>query len=389
MEATPRWARRDDGWWAGVGAALALATGLITAFAVSWRGVEIAHGQRVDATRVRIEAIGASAVCAAALLARRRWPRLPTAVLVVFAFVPPALLMRWQHVEGTMFLLVVAVSYVAITETDERTRLAVGAVAVALPAVINYHIRYTWGWPYWTMGIAFAWLSAAQTRRFRHLVVELEATRERLAEQAVFTERRRIAAELHDLVGHSLTVVLLFLTGARRRVHEDPSNAEEALREAEEIARRSLLDIRRSVADLRQDAGPADLQPAPGVCDVPRLIEQARSAGSDIGLEVVGPVDQVETVTGLAVYRVVQESLANAAKHAPGAVVHVRVDVDDEAVGVEVVDRGGSRPGGGVGGVGLIGMRERVEALGGRLTAGPSPEGWRVDAVLPRGSRNR
>jgi signal transduction histidine kinase len=389
MEATPRWARRDDGWWAGVGAALALATGIITALAVSGHGVELARGQRVDATRVRIEAIAASAVCAAVLLARRRWPGLPTAVLAVFGFAPAALLMHWQHVEGTMFLLVVTVSYVAITETDDRTRLAVGAVAVALPVVINYNIQLTWGWPYWTMGITFAWLSAIQTRRFRQLVVELEATRERLAEQAVFTERRRIAADLHDLVGHSLTVVLLFLTGARRRVHEDPSKAEEALTEAEEIARRSLLDIRRSVAGLRHDAGPADLQPAPGVCDVPRLIEQARSAGSDIGLEVVGPVDQVETVTGLAVYRVVQESLANAAKHAPGAVVHVRVDVDDNAVGVEVVDRGGSRSSGGIGGVGLIGMRERVEALGGRLTAGPGPEGWRVDAILPRGSRNR
>jgi signal transduction histidine kinase len=219
--------------------------------------------------------------------------------------------------------------------------------------------------------------------------VELEAARERLAQQAVFTERRRIAAELHDLVGHSLTVVLLFLTGARRRVREDPSNAEQALREAEEIGRRSLAEVRRSVAGLREGGGSADLQPVAGVYDVPGLIDQARSAGSDVGLRFNGPLDQVEAVTGLAIYRVIQESLANATKHAPGSAVRVRIDVDEKSVGVEVVDRGGSRGPSTVGGVGLIGMRERVEALGGRLTVGPQPEGWRVEAVLPRGSHSR
>jgi signal transduction histidine kinase len=202
------------------------------------------------------------------------------------------------------------------------------------------------------------------------------------------TERRRIASELHDLVGHSLTVVLLFLTGARRRVHEDPSSAEDALREAEEVGRRTLAEVRRSVASLREK-GPSDLQPAPGMVDIPKLIEQARSAGSDVGLQMGGPVDRVEMVTGSAVYRVIQESLANAAKHAPGAVVKVSVEVDDTAVGVEVVDAGGSRSSGGVGGVGLIGMRERVEVLGGSLTAGPESGGWRVSAVMPRGSQVR
>jgi signal transduction histidine kinase len=387
MEATPGWARRDDGWWAAVGAVLALVTGIVTAVA-SRRDVA-ENGTLSQSALVRTLVIVVSVLCAAAMLARRRWPRLPSLVVAVFAFVPPALLVRWQTVEGTMFLVVVGVSYIAITEPDTWTRRAVGAVAVALPAVITYHLPFTWGWPYWTMGIAFSWLFGVQTRRFRLLVLELEATRERLAEQAAFTERRRIAAELHDLVGHSLTVVLLFLTGARRRVHEDPSNAEEALREAEEIGRRSLADIRRSVAGLREGGGSADLQPVAGVCDVPGLIEQARSAGSDVGLQTGGPLEQVEAVTGLAVYRVIQESLANSTRHAPGSAVWVRIDVDETSVGVEVVTRGGSPGPSTVGGVGLIGMRERVEALGGSLTVGPQPEGWRVEAVLPRGSHIR
>ena len=386
MEATPRWARREDGWWAGVGAILALAAGLITAFTVRRSALVDTGGQHVDIALVRFAAIAASALCAGVLLARRRWPRLPTVLVVLVAFVPPAVLLRWRHVEGTLFLVVVAVSYVAITEVDDRTRLTVGVAAVALAPVLAYHSGYTWGWPYWMMGIAFAWLSATQTRRFRELVVALEATRSQLTEQAVFTERRRIASELHDLVGHSLTTVLLFLTGARRRVHEDPAVAEDALREAEDISRRSLAEIRRSVGGLRRDHEPSDLWPAPGVSDIPRLVEQACSAGCEVGLEVNGNLDQVDAVTGLAVCRVVQESLANAVKHAPGAAVVVRVGVDERRIGVDVVDQGGSRSAAAsaAGGVGLIGMRERVETLGGTLQAGPEPGGWRVRAVLPR-----
>ena len=385
VDATPRWARRDDGWWAGVAAALAVAVGLLTAVAIR-SNISLTDDHVVKPGPARVEALAASLLFAAALLARRRWPPFPTVVVVVCAYVPATVLMRWQHIEGTMFLIVIALSYVAITEADERTRLAVGASGVALPALIDYHIRYTWGWPYWMMGIAFAWLSATQTRRFRELVVALEATRSQLTEQAVFTERRRIASELHDLVGHSLTTVLLFLTGARRRVHEDPAVAEDALREAEDISRRSLAEIRRSVGGLRRDHEPSDLWPAPGVSDIPRLVEQACSAGCEVGLEVNGNLDQVDAVTGLAVCRVVQESLANAVKHAPGAAVVVRVGVDERRIGVDVVDQGGSRSAAAsaAGGVGLIGMRERVETLGGTLQAGPEPGGWRVRAVLPR-----
>jgi signal transduction histidine kinase len=283
-----------------------------------------------------------------------------------------------------MFFIVVAVSYVALSNPGGRYQLAIGASAIALPAVMALVTSYSWGWPFWMIGIGFGWVFGLQTRRFRLLVAELEAARERLTEQAVFTERRRIASELHDLVGHSLTVVLLFLTGARHRVKENPASAEDALREAEEIGRQSLAEIRSNVAALRARDGHAALSPTPRVCDVSALIDQARSAGSDVRLDLQGPVDEVETVTGLAVYRVVQESLANASKHAPGAAVRVQVAVDDRAVGVEVVNDGGRPPPAGVGGMGLVGMRERVEALGGRLTAGPQPGGWRVEATMPR-----
>ncbi|HYT11009.1 MAG TPA: histidine kinase, partial [Mycobacteriales bacterium] len=254
------------------------------------------------------------------------------------------------------------------------------------PAAVTLAAQPDWGWPFWTGGIVFGWLSAEQTRRFRALVAELTATRERLAEQAVHLERRRIAAELHDLVGHSLGVLLLHVTGARRRVRDDPDAAEEALRQAEGIGKAGLTEIRRSVAALRDEAGTA-LAPTLTAADVPELVKRTAAAGSTVRLTVTGELDAVEAIIGLAVYRVVQESLANATRHASGAPAQVRVAVRPDVVEVVVTDAGSaSRPSGaaGAGGVGLVGMRERVEALGGTLDAGPTPTGWRVQARIPR-----
>jgi signal transduction histidine kinase len=233
------------------------------------------------------------------------------------------------------------------------------------------------------IGIAFGWLSAEQMRRFRQLVAELEATRERLAAQAVHLERRRIAADLHDLVGHSLTVVLLYLTGARRQVQDDPAGAAAALREAEEIGRASLAEIRRNVAALR-DSSDGGTAPTPTAGDLVELVKQLVAAGSVIDLHVTGDLATVEAIVGAVVFRVVQESLNNAARHAPGAPVRVDVAVGLDAVDTSVIDDGGMAAAGPGGGVGLVGMRERVEAIGGTLQAGPLPHGWAVQAWVPR-----
>jgi signal transduction histidine kinase len=373
---TPRWASRDDRWWAGAAAILALNIGAISLLTVEgWTRLEVAI---------------VTLIVSAAFLARRQWPSMPTAVLVAWTFTPPFVLNLAHHAEGTLFLIVLATSYVALSEPDGRYRLAVLGVALAIPPIVAVAARgrYSYGWPYWMVGIAFGWVSGMQIWRFRLLVSELEAARQVLAEQAVFAERRRIASELHDLVGHSLTVVLLFLTGARHRVREDPRSAEEALAEAEEIGRRSLAEIRANVAALRSGDDPTTFSPAPTVGDLATLIDQSRSAGTSVGLDLGGPIDELEGVIAAAVYRVVQEGLANAAKHAPGANVDVSVHVDDKGVAVVVVDSGGVQAPApsGVAGVGLIGMRERVESLGGQLDVGPEPGngGWRVGATIPR-----
>ena len=371
----PSWTSRGHAWFAGAAAAVAAAVGVL--------GVVGTPGA---AARLEVAALSALTV-AGFLVASRR--RLPTALLAAWTFAPAIVLALRERGEGTMFLLIVALSYLVLVEDDRRVRIAAGAVAVLTPAAVTLAVRPDWGWPFWTAGILFGWLSAEQMRRFRALVAELTATRERLAEQAVLLERRRIAAELHDLVGHSLGVLLLHVTGARRRIRDDPAGAEQALRQAETIGRSGLAEIRRGVAALRDEPGTA-LAPTPTAADLPELVERTAAAGSRVELAVTGELAGVAAMTGLAVYRVVQESLANAARHAPGAPVQVRVQVRPDAVEVAVVDSGpaaagSTRPAAGPGaGVGLVGMRERVEALGGTLSAGRVPGGWRVAASLPR-----
>jgi len=316
---------------------------------------------------------------------------MPPALLVAWTFTPAVVLNVRERGEGTMFLLVVALSFLVLVTPDRRSRLVAGVVAVLAPPVIQAVSPQDWGWPFWMMGIGFGWLSSEQMRRSNALVAELAATRGLLADQAVHVERRRIAAELHDLVGHSLTVVLLSITGARRLVRDDPEAATEALLEAEAIGRASLAEIRGSARALRDDQamGPV-FAPMPGARDLPVLVERMVSAGSEVDLDIDGDVDDVDPVTGLVVYRVVQESLHNTARHAPGAPARVAVAAAPDAVDVDVFDAGPASTGGvvatgdGSSGVGLIGMRERVEAVGGTFDAGPVPGGWRVRAHVPR-----
>jgi signal transduction histidine kinase len=336
-----------------------------------------------DGLEAKIEVVVLTLVTIAGFLAKARWPRLPTAALVVWTFAPAVVLNVQERGEGTMFLLVVAVSFVTYVEPDGRVRAAAGSLAVLLPLLIELVAPHDWGWPFWMLGVGFGWLAGEQLRRYRRLLAELEVTRELLADRAVDAERRRIAAELHDLVGHSLSVVLLHVTAARRRLAADAAGAAEALEQAETVGRNSLADIRRSVRLLRSERG-SGIAPTPSAVEVPALVDEVRSAGMHVELDASADLGVVDPVGGLAIYRIVQESLVNATRHAPGSSVHVVVTVGAREVEVEVVDRGGRTTPSGAPGVGLTNMRERVDVLGGTLQTGPVRDGWRVHARIPR-----
>ncbi|MFF0488365.1 sensor histidine kinase [Nocardia sp. NPDC004068] len=216
--------------------------------------------------------------------------------------------------------------------------------------------------------------------------------RERGAHEAVSVERTRIARELHDVVAHAVSVIVVQADGAKYALRRDPDAAEQALATIAATGRDALRELRRTVALLRTEHAPEQL-PQHGTAGLAKVVEMMRNAGLAVELELTGELDDVTPEVSLGVHRIVQESLTNTFRHAgtdPTAWVKVRRRADD--VLVEVIDSGplcgteaaGPRSGIIGSGLGLVGMRERIAVLGGTLEAGRRPEGgWRVRATIP------
>jgi signal transduction histidine kinase len=211
----------------------------------------------------------------------------------------------------------------------------------------------------------------------------LEQERGVLEAAAVKEERARIARELHDVVSHSLGVVAVQAEAAADILGEDPAYVSSALERIQTTARQGLDDMRRMVGVLRPEWGDP-LEPQPGVDGLEQLVADVRETGLEVALEIQGDPTRVPPGTGVSVYRIVQESLTNAVRHARATRVQVRVALGD-TVDVRVTDDGdGVDPDDGTTGYGLVGMRERVTLAGGTLEVGPrEPRGFGVHAVLP------
>jgi signal transduction histidine kinase len=230
---------------------------------------------------------------------------------------------------------------------------------------------------YVTTVVLAAW-SAGQGVRLAH---ERSAL---LAEQRAGQERSRIAGELHDVVAHHVSGIVV-QAGAERRGLDPDTPAARALEDIEVAGRQTLNELRRLLGVLRLD-DTAPLSPQPGLADLPALLASARTAGVRATLELRGERFPVDGGIELAAYRVVQESLTNVAKHASSGTARVVVQWAGTGLEVEVTDDGGV-PGGPVPGTGygLVAMRERLRAHGGVVEAGPTADGFRVHAVLPAG----
>lgn len=236
------------------------------------------------------------------------------------------------------------------------------------------------GWAAWVGGTCFAVVGCGFGRRQRDLVAQLREAQAGLARRAQAEERNRIARELHDVIAHSLTVSLLHVSSARLALDEDRDEAARALAQAERLGRQSLDEVRHVVGLLRHEGGRDPSAPLPGSLDVPALVERYRGAGADVRATVEGDLAGVPNTVGLATYRILQEALTNAVKHAPRATSTVHVTVAPEAVRLSVDSSGAPRQGNGLG---LVGMRERAESLGGHCEAGPGGAGWLVHVELP------
>jgi signal transduction histidine kinase len=204
-----------------------------------------------------------------------------------------------------------------------------------------------------------------------------EATREALAR-----ERALIARELHDIVAHSVSLIVVQAGTARPVAERRDAELAQVLGTIESVGREALTELRRLLGVLRTETGEG-LEPVPGIERVTDLVEGFRAAGMDVRARLDPPAG-VSAGTGLCAYRTVQEGLTNALRHAPGSRVDVTVAGDDDLLTVQVIDVGGTRvtdPGGS--GTGLVGLRERVLLCGGRLQAGGSGDGYRLQVSLP------
>jgi signal transduction histidine kinase len=217
-------------------------------------------------------------------------------------------------------------------------------------------------------------------------------------ELATLAERARISREMHDIVGHNLAVIVGLADGGASLAATDPARSAEALRIIAGTGRQALSELRRTLGALReQPEGEAELNPQPGIADLPVLLERIRAAGPRISYRTAGELDALAPGVQLAVYRIVQEALTNSLKHAGSrTAVRVAVRATEQQVEVSVQDDGradgaaiASTAATGGPGHGLVGIRERAALAGGVAEAGPSADGWLVRAVLPRERERR
>jgi signal transduction histidine kinase len=336
-------------------------------------------------TAVELFLVVAAAIGFVLFAAVGRLPRTVVAVLVTVLLTTA----MWRHgnLEVALFIPVLTTLYAAWHLGSLTKTLVITAAAAVAPLVVSTVIpEEEIAWTPWAAANVVMFVLGRNLRRQHALIEQLGAAREALAQQAVADERQHIARELHDLAGHTLAAVLLHVTGARHVLRRDPDEAERALVQAETVGRGSLDQIRSTVASLRISERGTD--PAiPGSANLVGLVEEYRRAGLDVTALVTGPAAGIDGPVGTALHRISREALANVARHAPGNRVEFVVDLDADAGAVRLVvadhGRAPATRGQHGGHFGLVGMGERARALGGDLDAGPTADGWRVEARLP------
>ncbi|MGW3495229.1 sensor histidine kinase [Streptomyces sp. NPDC001020] len=337
----------------------------------------------IQATLGYVPAVGCVllAVPALPLLLRRRAPVLVLAAVLLIGLVLNLSVPMPQHFNAT---LVVAL-YTVVRSRSLAVTAAASLAAIVLPLVAQT------SWPRPTIADVVATVSAvvlvvAAATVMNRWHRDNETKRQLLADQAVATERRRIARELHDIVAHHITTMQLMAGGARANLAADPEQARQALMTLEGSGRMALREMRQLLDVLRagDEAEEEPTAPQPGIADLERLVTESCRSGVPTALDVRGEPRTVPSSIGLTVFRVVQEALTNARKYAGGAPAAVRLTYGLDDVTVEVSDDGPGEGFAGGSGYGLVGMRERVVLHGGTLEAGPLDEGgFRVWARLP------
>jgi len=334
------------------------------------------------------------------------------AVLVVRRLHPSAVFLATSAIAFAQWLLgfpllgdaalLVALYTVAAHESRIRALLATALLeAGAVMAAVKWQLagtvpRSLLFLSAMVVAALFAGLTAASGSRYLTWMDErarrLETERDQQAAIAAAAERTRIARELHDIVSHSLSVVITLADAAAVVGRSDPARGVEAMTESSEVARRALTDMRAMLGVLRTDEPAAGLAPQPGIDDLGALVERIRAIGLPVDLSVEGTPFPLGAATELTVYRIVQEALTNTLRHAVAGHATVTIAYDQPQLRVRIADDGIARAPGLRRGHGIEGMRERAALHDGTLRAGPNPDapaGWLVEATLVEATLGR
>ncbi len=351
---------------------------------------EVIGGERAaePAWRVVPLAVAGSLV----LVVRRRWPLTVLGAVLACAL---ALTLGFGFL-WLPFSVMLAVYTVAAHYPRPAAAYAGAAAAIALAPAIgsaeaSEPLRIV---PMYGL-YAAAWILGDSLRTRRAYLRELEEKARRLerereeeARRAVAEEQARIARELHDVIAHNVSVMVVQAAAGRDVFDAQPERAREALRSIEATGRSALAELRRLLGAIRQPGGPS-LAPQPTLAELDRLLDQVRSAGLEVTARVDGSIADLPQGVDLSAYRIVQEALTNTLKHGRASTASVVVRRTAGGLEVAVSDDGvGANGNGASGGQGLIGMRERVVLFGGELRAGPgSRGGFEVRASFPLETR--
>jgi signal transduction histidine kinase len=319
----------------------------------------------------------------APLLVRRRYPR------TVLAAVSAGFI-----VQGAVYGQIPPVApFIAVYTVAANLPRRDGAVAAALATFAMTVATLALDEPSRAFGnlipLVGAWVLGdnlgtrrAYTRALEERAERLEREQEAERARAVAEEQARIGRELHDVIAHNVSVMVVQAAAANDVFDKSPEKAREALRAIESTGRSALAELRRLLGTVRGDE--AEYAPRPGLDRLDELVAQVRSAGLHVAVSVEGAPRPLPAGIDLSAYRVVQEALTNTLKHAQATRADVSLRYRDDELGVEVRDDGSGGGNGGGSGSGLIGMRERVTAFGGSLVAGPAPRGgFAVAARFP------
>jgi signal transduction histidine kinase len=346
---------------------------VLTAWALTEPGA-LSHGARTPLLVAMTVAIG--------------WVR--TAPLAVLAVVVAGVVALTDYLYVPQGIALLIAAYSAVLYSDRRVVVAALLVTAAawlfafsgqarIPARVAPLLL-----------VAPAWLAGSAMRRRGHSAEASAARADRLEreqEVSLRAERARIARELHDLVTHSVSVMVLQTGAARQIMSKDEPRSRKLLESVEASGRSALEELRRLLGLLSDGEGAAPLSPQPGVAEIPTLVEHVRQAGVDVEVCVEGQAQEVPGGVSVTAYRIVQEALTNVLKHAGGAPARVIIRWADSALELEVLDDGPPQSavdGNAKSGRGIAGMRQRAAMYGGTLDARPGPErGYIVRGHIP------